>query len=455
MNEKNDTKKKKRAAEKMVSHLIKPQELSLEQWQIILRKQIAQEGGFRIENKGEHPVFSTFMVTNRTTKGVYRVVISGEKLGMNYCSCPDFAINTLGTCKHIEYVLRKLRGNKENRQILKQGFTPEYSCVTLKYGHERKIAFFPGAKASPTVKVLAGQCFDKEGFLTRWGFDNFDSFVAQGNSLNEDIYYHEDAMMFVAGIRDIKSRKERIDKIFSEGVNDKNIDKLLKMDLYPFQKEGVLFALNAGRCLLADDMGLGKTVQAIAVSELMAHCFGIEKVLIICPTSLKHQWQKEIEKFSDKKVVVVQKLLSRFSKFMQAVEKVADNLPQKSEQPSDAEIKQVNKIEEESLEEVQDEISSVKNEMGASPDENVFNNETIKNLLEIGSNFLKDLSNQLSNKNQLLKEAKTSTDSPIVVRKDSVTGRKILQISLPEDKTMENIAKLAGTFLNMLKPVGK
>jgi SNF2 family DNA or RNA helicase len=45
-------------------------------------------------------------------------------------------------------------------------------------------------------------------------------------------------------------------------------------------------------------MGLGKTIQAIAATEILARHFGVSKVLVICPTSLKYQWQAEIIRFS-------------------------------------------------------------------------------------------------------------------------------------------------------------
>src|SRR5260370_9431347 len=45
-------------------------------------------------------------------------------------------------------------------------------------------------------------------------------------------------------------------------------------------------------------MGLGKTIQAIAATEILARHFGVSKVLVICPTSLKYQWQSEIRRFS-------------------------------------------------------------------------------------------------------------------------------------------------------------
>ena len=74
--------------------------------------------------------------------------------------------------------------------------------------------------------------------------------------------------------------------------------KLLKVPLYPYRAKGALFAVRAGRALIGDEMGLGKTIQAIAAAEILSRNFGVSKVLVICPTSLKYQWQSEIARFS-------------------------------------------------------------------------------------------------------------------------------------------------------------
>ena len=79
---------------------------------------------------------------------------------------------------------------------------------------------------------------------------------------------------------------------------------LVKGELYEYQREGALFAARAGRCLIGDEMGLGKTIQAIAAAEIMARQFGVERVLVVCPTSLKHQWEREIARFTDRKTTV-------------------------------------------------------------------------------------------------------------------------------------------------------
>jgi len=301
--------KKSKKAIKRLSHVVKPEELSLEEWQILLRQQIAKDEIFRVKNIGADPVFSTFELTNSETERTYRVVILGERLGVNYCSCPDYSVNTLGTCKHIEYLLRKLRRKKGAKKIFKEGHVPEYSFVTLRYGLRRRIAFSMGRCASNPLKRLINQFFDSEGFLTEGGFQHFDEFVKQVDVLDDDVRYHEDALLFIAMMKDVNTRRKHIEKKFPQGMQDDAFEDLLKAKLYPYQKEGALFAAIAGRCLIADDMGLGKTLQAIAASEIMANCFGIEKALIICPTSLKHQWEKEIRRFSHRSVQMAQGLL--------------------------------------------------------------------------------------------------------------------------------------------------
>jgi len=51
--------------------------------------------------------------------------------------------------------------------------------------------------------------------------------------------------------------------------------------------------------------------QAIAAVEILAKTVGLERVLIISPTSLKHQWKQEIEKFCDRSVQVVEGSLAK------------------------------------------------------------------------------------------------------------------------------------------------
>ena len=75
----------------------------------------------------------------------------------------------------------------------------------------------------------------------------------------------------------------------------------MKVELLPYQLEGIAFAAGVGRAILADDMGLGKTIQGVGVAEILAREAGIGRVLVVCPASLKSQWRSEIHRFSDRR----------------------------------------------------------------------------------------------------------------------------------------------------------
>jgi len=68
------------------------------------------------------------------------------------------------------------------------------------------------------------------------------------------------------------------------------------IDLNPHQIQAALFAFNSPLsrgAILADEVGLGKTIEAgIIISQLWAE--GERKILIICPASLRKQWQDEL-----------------------------------------------------------------------------------------------------------------------------------------------------------------
>ena len=75
----------------------------------------------------------------------------------------------------------------------------------------------------------------------------------------------------------------------------------LKRELFPFQKEGVQYILDQKRVIVGDQPGLGKTAQAIA-ALVAANAF---PALIICPSSLKENWRREVEMWTTKTAMVL------------------------------------------------------------------------------------------------------------------------------------------------------
>jgi superfamily II DNA or RNA helicase len=300
--------KKKSSPKKKISKLRKPENMSLEDWQIELRRQYGREQKFKLKNSGSEPLFSEFEVTNPQSGRTYRLAIRGSAPGENYCSCPDYAANTLGTCKHIEFALDRLGRKPGAKAALALGYKPAYSEVYLQYGAQREIVFKPGTDCPAELKRLAAQYFDRDNRLPREAFDHFPRFLQKALAGEHDFRCYPDALNFIAQVRDQAMLVEKVREMFPRGIRSAEFKNLIRTTMYPYQREGALFAASAGRCLLADDMGLGKTIQAIAAVEILARVAGIEKVLIVAPTSLKHQWRNEIERFTGREATVVEGL---------------------------------------------------------------------------------------------------------------------------------------------------
>lgn len=299
-------KKKAASTEPRYSRLHPPAGLPAGAWQIALRRQYGREQNFILENLGTDPVFSEFRITNQATQGRYRVAIRGAVPGTNYCSCPDFATNDLGTCKHIEFTLAKLERRRGGRAALARGFQPAFSEIYLRYGARRDVHFRPGNACPPKLLVAARKLFyEAEGWrLAPERFAKLEGFLGQ-TPRGHEVRFYDDARNLVAEVRDAERRAALLRTAFPRGPRSAGMTRLVKVALHPYQKEGALFAARAGRCLIGDDMGLGKTVQAIAAAEILATHVGVERVLVICPTSLKHQWELELARFTGRHALVI------------------------------------------------------------------------------------------------------------------------------------------------------
>jgi SWI/SNF-related matrix-associated actin-dependent regulator 1 of chromatin subfamily A len=66
------------------------------------------------------------------------------------------------------------------------------------------------------------------------------------------------------------------------------------------QKEAIQKLVENKKFILADDMGLGKTTSTI-IAGLET---GAKKILIICPATLKINWKREIENYSDRPIFI-------------------------------------------------------------------------------------------------------------------------------------------------------
>lgn len=281
-----------------VSYHYKPDNLTSSQWQIALRKQTAEKENYGIAelNPDEYPGY--YQVINPLSKNEYKVVYRGEDSPWNFCSCMDFKASRLGTCKHLEAV--KLWIEKHHKKVYRG--TPPYTSVYLSYKDERKVCLRIGSEHTDEFKKLAKPYFTEEGEMRSDTLFHITDFLREAMRVDNTFRWYPDALDFILEQRDKIYRS----KTCEEASFSNQVDTALKTKLFPYQKEGIRFAFKAGKSIIADEMGLGKTIQALGTAELMRKLGMISTALIVCPTSLKYQWKKEIERFTDADAIVVE-----------------------------------------------------------------------------------------------------------------------------------------------------
>lgn len=283
-----------------ISHTRKPKGMTDLAWQTALREQFAAEKFFHIQKIEPGGIYGDYHVRSDGSRISYKVALRSADNTLNYCSCPDFKTNQLGTCKHIEAVLLKIKSKPATKRLLSKPYTPYYTSVFLDYRGERKVKIRIGTENTDEFRKATRSYFNENLELTENAFLKFEKFLAKAYAIHPDFRCYDDAMEFILWER---NRKHRAQVIEEKGIS--MLDGMSKKKLFPYQQKGVLFCAKAGKSILADDMGLGKTLQSIICTEVWRKHFKADKALIICPTSLKYQWKTEIEKFTGNRNVCV------------------------------------------------------------------------------------------------------------------------------------------------------
>src|SRR5450631_558576 len=185
-----------------------PADLPPIDWQRALRRQFGREQAFGLENIGAEPFLSEFRVSNPQSKSAYRVAIRGTQPGDNYCACPDFATNELGTCKHIEFVLAALERKRGARTAFARGYEPPFSVLYMRNDRSRTLHFRAGTDCPAAVRKLAARLFDeaREGLLRDGRFEELGQFVAAVADRGHEMRTYDDALDFIARWRDAQRR---------------------------------------------------------------------------------------------------------------------------------------------------------------------------------------------------------------------------------------------------------
>ena len=150
--------------------------------QIAERQLRARKEPFKIEPQSRG-MFGDYQVFSPASKRSYRVALRGVGLFDNYCACPDYAVNTLGTCKHIEAVLLHTR-SRFGGKLEKSHYQRKHSTIYLDYREQPRVRIVSPASISAELLALREEFFDGEGFLKANQMDRVAQALARFRSLD-------------------------------------------------------------------------------------------------------------------------------------------------------------------------------------------------------------------------------------------------------------------------------
>ena len=228
-------------------------------------------------------------------------------------SCPDHRINKLGTCKHIEavkYYLSKKTTIK--KQLLKLGSPRHEIFLDRSTDNTIKIRWASNndTASDSIVKKHLKHFFSTDSSLIGKPIETLTKLkhILTRENLSGNVILSQHLENWLAEQISIQHSIQKKDSFLKDLEAGKRSLDLLKAPLYDYQKEGVLHLALQGRALLADEMDLGKTIQAIGACMLLKELYNIKKVLVICPTSLKIEWEEQISKFCDESYTLIKGL---------------------------------------------------------------------------------------------------------------------------------------------------
>jgi hypothetical protein len=232
--------------------------------------------------------------------GRYAVLVAGEEAAevtlrdarctSVSCTCLDFELSEDADCPHVDALFKQWLADPGRAQALARGPQQPFSRIVLQRGARHRPLWLPGTECPPALAeqaepllAAANEAADDQALprLLRAARD-------AGHELQVD----EAVWTHLAATRDARWRVHRLEALLPQGPASPALQQLRPEPLLPLQLEGALFAVCAGRCILADDAVLQPMLQALAAAALWQRHFGVERVLLLAPSDQLDRWRR-------------------------------------------------------------------------------------------------------------------------------------------------------------------
>lgn len=173
-----------------------------------------------------------------------------------------------------------------------------HSEILLIAGDQNALAWRPGQTCPADLRKAAQARLDAQQHLAADDDAALPLLLRLASEAGHSVRVDAAVWPHLAAHRDARTRLAVLAHAYPGGPAGAALQHLLRSALPAYQAEGALFAVVAGRALIADERGLGKGVQAIAAARLWQRHFGVRRTLVLCAAGQRSAWQRAWLRFA-------------------------------------------------------------------------------------------------------------------------------------------------------------
>lgn len=243
---------------------------------------------FAIAEQPADGPLGTYLLNDSQAAAPLRLHLHGNSAGDCRCTCKAFLVSDEGRCEHSQFLLEQL-GEALNALPVRS-----HSEIWLAQGVQRTLRWRAGTAAPQALVEAAEALFiDTEGLDAEHG-QRLDPLLNLAAELGHEVRIAPEVWEQLSHAADARERLGRLEAAVSGGADLQQLAGL-RQPLPEFQWEAALFALCAGRSLLADDLGLGHRATALAAVQLWRRLFGLGNVVLLAPLERHAAWQADAD----------------------------------------------------------------------------------------------------------------------------------------------------------------
>jgi len=242
---------------------------------------------FTLGPREDDGVFGDYELRDAETAGTFRLRLLGRHTWR--CDCAGYRAQ--GTCEHGAQLLSLF--DEAQHRALDAGWPAREAEVWLVPGPERGLQWVCGRDVPERLRDQDG-LDEQQRRAAEGGHAWLQQVLSDARALGVVLRVDAPVWPQLACGRDAQARVQRIEALMADGIA---MRALLREELPVHAWEAALFAVCAGRALIADDLGLGQRGAAIAAVRLWAELFGVKPAVVIAPEAAHAAWQRDLKRW--------------------------------------------------------------------------------------------------------------------------------------------------------------